>query len=80
MTNDPHEQEYLAAATGMAETYGRTYAKGDRIAFRLKSWGETSWDAGNVIDTHAGKLLVETDTDIVEVDPRPWPEGNVLPF
>jgi hypothetical protein len=25
-------------------------------------------------------LLVETASDIVEVDPRPWPVGNVLPF
>lgn len=77
---DAHHNEYLAAATGMAETYGRAYAKGDRIAFRLTGWSDTSWDAGNVINTHNGKLLVETDTDIVEVDPRPWPEGNVLPF
>jgi type III restriction enzyme len=29
---------------------------------------------------HYGKLLVETATDIVEVDPRPWPIGNLLPF
>jgi hypothetical protein len=33
-----------------------------------------------VTDHHDGKLLIETTDDIVEVDPRPWPIGNVLPF
>lgn len=77
---DANRNEYLAAAAGMNDIYGTPYKHGDRIAFRLAGWSETSWDAGNVINTHAGKLLVETDTDIVEVDPRPWPIGNVLPF
>lgn len=79
-STDPHQNEYLAAAAGMAEAYGVTHAKGDRIAFRLKAWGDRGWDAGNIIDIHDGKLLVETDDDVIEVDPRPWPQGNVLPF
>jgi hypothetical protein len=77
---DAHSREYAAAAAGMQETYGDNFAKGDHVTFRLAKWGESSFDSGRVIDHHNGKLLVETDTDIVEVDPRPWPVGNLLPF
>ncbi len=84
-TNDAHNAEYLAAVAGMADTYGSprpvdTFAVGDHISFRLAGWSERSFDDGKVISHYAGKLLVETATDIVEVDPRPWPIGNVLPF
>lgn len=77
---DAHDREYAGAAAGMQETYGTQFAKGDHVSFRLKGWSDQSYDDGRVIDHHAGKLLVETDTDIVEVDPRPWPVGNLLPF
>ena len=77
---DAHQNDCLGAIAGMQETYGVNYATGDHISFRLKGWSESSYDDGRVINHHNGKLLVETDTDIVEVDPRPWPVGNLLPF
>ena len=79
-----HENEYLAAVAGMQDTYGTDtqseFAVGDHISFRLKGWSDSSYDDGRVCSHHNGKLLVETAIDIVEVDPRPWPVGNVLPF
>jgi hypothetical protein len=82
---DAHHAEYIAAACGLHEqTPTRRaidcYAIGDHISFRLYGWSQSSYDDGRVTDHHNGKLLVETATDIVEVDPRPWPIGNVLPF
>jgi hypothetical protein len=83
-TMDAHHAEYLAAVAGMQETYGtdtqNEFAIGDHISFRLKGWSDSSYDDGRVCSHHNGKLLVETAIDIVEVDPRPWPVGNVLPF
>ena len=81
---DAHNAEYLAAVAGMQETYGtdtqNEFAIGDHVSFRLKGWSDSSYDDGRVCSHHNGKLLVETAIDIVEVDPRPWPVGNVLPF
>jgi hypothetical protein len=82
---DANAREYAGAVAGMQETYGSprhadTYAIGDHISFRLNGWSDSSYDDGRVTDHHNGLLLVETATDIVEVDPRPWPLGNVLPF
>jgi hypothetical protein len=64
----------------MAEIYGTNYARGDYVTFRLTGWSESSSQSGRVLDHHQGKLLVETDASIEEVDPRPWPLGNLLPF
>ena len=84
---DAHKPEYLAAVAGMAETYGTTacreadtFAIGDHISFRLTGWSPRSYDDGRVIDHIGCRLIVETASDVVEVDPRPWPEGHVLPF
>lgn len=77
---DAHSNEYAAAVAGMQDVYGSQYGRGDSVTFRLKGWQENASDSGRVIDHHDGKLLVKTDADIVEVDPRPWPTGNVLPF
>lgn len=77
---DAHANEYAAAAAAMQETYGTTFAVGDHLSFRLAGWADTSYDDGRVIGHHNGMLLVETDSDVVEVDPRPWPLGHVLPF
>ena len=77
---DAHEREYAAAAAAMVETYGDRFAVGDHLAFRLDGWSERSYDDGRVIGHHAGKLIVESATDVNEVDPRPWPIGHVLPF
>lgn len=80
-----HENEYAGAIAGMTETYGSrraadTFAVGDYLTFRLSTWSPRSYDAGRVVSHHNGRLIVETAGDIVEVDPRPWPVGNVLPF
>jgi hypothetical protein len=85
MSMDAHHAEYIAAACGLHEqTPTRRaldcYAIGDHISFRLHGWSESSYDDGRVTDHHNGKLLIETADDIVEVDPHPWPLGNVLPF
>jgi hypothetical protein len=80
-----HENEYAGAIAGMTETYGSrraadTFAVGDYVSFRLKDWSPRSYEDGRVTDHHDGKILVETASDIVELDPRQWPEGNILPF
>jgi hypothetical protein len=82
---DPHENEYRAAVAAMPEhTVGpsvcEAFAIGTGVTFRLAGWPQSSFDDGDVIGHHNGKLLVETASDIVEVDPRPWPVGNVLPW
>lgn len=81
--NDAHSREYAAAVAGMSETYGfnaDAFPIGSHVTFRLNGWSPASSDDGQIISHHNGKLLVETVEDIVEVDPRPWPLGNVLPF
>jgi hypothetical protein len=80
-----HQNEYAGAIAGMTETYGTcraadTFAIGDYVTFRLNGWSPRSYEDGRVTDHHNGKLLIETAGDIVEVDPRPWPDGNVLAF
>ena len=88
---DPHLPEYLAAAGGLhKQTPSPTdrrfaferFVIGDELTFRLAGWSESSSDSGRVCDMHEERLtlLIETSTDIVELDPRPWPVGNVLPF
>jgi len=77
---DAHRNEYLAAVAGMAEIYGTNIAIGDHVWFRLSGWSPASSESGRVLDNHRDRLLVETETDVVEVDPRPWPLGNLLPF
>ena len=82
---DSHAAEYAGAIAGMTETYGSprhadTFAIGDYVTFRLYGWSPKSYDDGRVTNHHNGMLIVETAGDIVEVDPRPWPKGNILPF
>lgn len=84
MHTNPHDNEYAAAVSGMADTYGTcTYAVGDRVTFRI---GQTGYENGRVAghkgDTH---LYVEVEgrgpgCSIEVIDARPWPTGNVLPF
>lgn len=88
MNHDPHENEYLAAVAALPDqTISPSrridgHAIGDQISFRLRSWGETGWQTGRIADfnEHRGTILVETEDDIVEVDAREWPTGEVLPF
>lgn len=82
---DAHQNEYLAAACGLHEQTPCRRAidchpVNGHVAYRLKGWSDSSYDDGRIIGRHDGKLLVETASDIVEVDPREWPIGNVLPW
>lgn len=86
-TNDAHHAEYLAAVAARfvraisPRRYLDGHGIGDHITFRLKGWGPSSYDDGRIVDVNESLnvLLVETAADIVEVDPRPWPIGGVLP-
>jgi len=87
MSTCPHENEYLAATAGMSDVYGYgPHAIGDRVTYRLKSWGDSSYEAGRVTGftscESAERLVVEAEDDrtLRIVDPRPWPTGNLLPF
>lgn len=85
----PGDNEYLAAINALSdqtispcrELHG--HAIGDWISFRLRSWKGHGFQAGRVADVNESRctLLVETDTDIVEVDAREVTHGGeVLPF
>lgn len=62
---DAHDPEYLAAASGMAETYGKPPADhsasiGDQVWFKLADWNYPK--SGRVIDvTPLGAYVLETD-------------------
>jgi hypothetical protein len=82
---DPHENEYAAAVAAMPEhtispSLADRFPIGSGVTYRLYGWSQSSYDDGQVIGHHDGKVLLETVDDVVEVDPRPWPLGNVLPF
>jgi len=85
---DAHYAEYAAAAAAIHDQTPPPrrcldrHAIGDSLTFRLAGWGAAEFDSGRIIDIseERNRLLVETAADIVEVDPRPWPLGNVLPF
>lgn len=63
---DAHDPEYLAAADGMAETYGQppadhTAAVGDMVWFKLADWNYPK--SARVIEiTTLGAYVVENDT------------------
>ena len=90
---DAHEREYMAAAEGMADLYGRhpetctLPSVGDRVAWRTKAMSDTSSESGRVVRVvaQAGEpttLVVEAEDGgtLRVIDPRPWPAGNLLPF
>ena len=86
MNADPHNNEYLAAVAGLSDTYGYgPHAIGDRVTYRLKSWGD-GYECGRVTgftqSESAERLVVEAEDDrtLRILDPRPWPTGNLLPF
>ena len=86
MNTNPHDNEYGAAAAGMADQYGIcTYAVGDRVTYRLSKDG-TGYECGRVIGhtevESQPRLVIEAEDEqtLRVIDPRPWPTGNVLPF
>jgi hypothetical protein len=59
---DAHENEYAAAADGMADVYGRSpaeHAVGDRLWFRLPDWEYAR--PGCVVEVSAAGLYVLKD-------------------
>jgi hypothetical protein len=88
MYADPHQNEYLAATAGMSDVYGYgPHAIGDRVTYRLRSWGDGSYEAGRVTgftvcQQGRERLVVKAEDDgtIRILDPQPWPTGNLLPF
>ncbi len=79
---DAHSNEFAAAVAGMAEVYGTPQlAPGTGVAFRLKDWPGTCYADGRVRGyTSDGMLSVDSDVGALVLDPRPWPDGNLLPF
>ncbi len=79
---DAHSNEFAAAVAGMAETYGTPQlAPGTGVAFRLEGWSPASYADGIVRGyTSDGMLSVNSDVGALVLDPRPWPDGNLLPF
>lgn len=75
---DAHDREYLAAAEGMADLYGRRLEPdaactlpsiGDRVTWRTKAMTETQFDAGRVVRVTAAQagghpeLIAEAESD-----------------
>lgn len=58
------------------------HAVGDYITFRLAGWSESSFANGRIVGVceWTDRILVIHDGQEMEIDPRPWPAGNVLPF
>jgi hypothetical protein len=88
MHDSPHENEYLAAISGLHEQTPSPvvihgFAMGDRITYRTRGMSDASSTAGRVCgDAGPDRVYVtneETHRPEV-VDIRPWPQGNLLPF
>jgi len=79
----PGDAEAAAAAAAMRELAG--FAIGDRLSYRRPEWGG-GYEPARVIGTageHGKSLLIvehEDGSGIAVIDPRPFPEGHVLPF
>jgi hypothetical protein len=71
----PGDAEADAAAAGMVDLYGRSLAKGDEVRYRRDSWPAGRSDGGRVVAFHRGRILIETDDDVVEVE-----ADELLPF
>ncbi len=53
---------------------------GQRVAFRLAGWGDSSSDSGEIVAVVDGSVVVDDGSELIVVDARPWPIGNLLPF
>jgi hypothetical protein len=71
----PGDTEADAAAAGMVDLYGRSLSKGDEVRYRRDSWPAGRSDGGRVVAFHRGRILIETDDDVVEVE-----ADELLPF
>ena len=64
----PGDAEAAAAVEGMVDLYGRRLEKGKEVRFRRDCWGAGVTDGGRIVAFGRGRILVETETDIVEVE------------
>ena len=71
----PGDAEAAGAIAGMQDLYGRRLTKGDPVRYRLSTWPAGRSDGGTVLGFHRGRILVETETDIVELE-----VDDLLPF
>jgi len=63
----PGDAEAAGAVEGMQDLYGRQLRIGSEICYRREEWPAGHSQSGRVCSFHRGLILVETDTDIVEV-------------
>ena len=71
----PGDAEAAAAANAMTDLYGRRLEKGQEVAYRRDSWPAGMSEAGRIVAFGRGRILIETETDIVEVEP-----DELMPF
>lgn len=71
----PGDAEAAAAAAGMVDLYGRRLEKGQEVRYRRDSWAAGMSEEGRIVAFGRGRILVETETDVVEVEPE-----ELLPF
>lgn len=71
----PGDAEAAAAAQGLTDLYGRRIEKGHDVAYRRDSWPAGRTERGVVLAIYRGRLIVETETDVVEVE-----ADELMPF
>lgn len=71
----PGDVEAAAAAAGMVDLYGRRLEKGQEVRYRRDSWAAGMSEEGRIVAFGRGRILVETETDVVEVEPE-----ELLPY
>ena len=62
----PGDAEYLAAACGMADLYGRQHAVGDWITYRRDGWAPGRTVSGRVVRVVPGGWYVADGIDPAE--------------
>lgn len=63
----PGDAEAAAAIQGMTDLYGNRIEIGQSVVYRKDNWAAGLSDTGRVVGFHRGLILLETDTDIVEI-------------
>lgn len=71
----PGDAEAAAAAAGMTDLYGRRLERGQVVSYRRDSWAAGVSESGRIVAFGRGRILIETETDIVEVEAE-----ELLPF
>lgn len=71
----PGDAEAAAAIDGMVDQYGRRLEKGQEVRYRRDSWPAGMSEDGRIVAFGRGRILVETETDIVELE-----VDELLPF